>query len=38
MRRMGRAGAEVVEKLGGASRGIMTAVEPFLAQIAVAER
>ncbi|PPD46164.1 MAG: 3-deoxy-D-manno-octulosonic acid transferase [Methylocystis sp.] len=38
MRRMGRAGAEAVEKLGGASRGIMTAVEPFLAQIAVAER
>jgi len=38
MRRMGRAGAETVEKLGGASRGIMTAVEPFLAQIAVAER
>ncbi|QGM98225.1 3-deoxy-D-manno-octulosonic acid transferase [Methylocystis parvus] len=38
MRRMGRAGAETVEKLGGASRGIMTAVEPFLAQIAAAER
>jgi 3-deoxy-D-manno-octulosonic-acid transferase len=38
MRRMGRAGAEAVEKLGGAARGIMTAVEPFLAQIAVAER
>ncbi|WP_036283060.1 3-deoxy-D-manno-octulosonic acid transferase [Methylocystis sp. ATCC 49242] len=38
MRRMGRAGAETVEKLGGASRGIMTAVEPFLAQLAVAER
>lgn len=38
MRRMGRAGAEAVEKLGGASRGIMTAVEPFLAQIAVTER
>jgi 3-deoxy-D-manno-octulosonic-acid transferase len=38
MRRMGRAGAETIEKLGGASRGIMTAVEPFLAQIAIAER
>jgi 3-deoxy-D-manno-octulosonic-acid transferase len=38
MRRMGRAGAEAVEKLGGASRGIMTAVEPFLAQVAAAER
>ncbi len=38
MRRMGRAGAEAVEKLGGASRGIMTAVEPFLAQIAITER
>ncbi len=38
MRRMGRAGAETVEKLGGASRGIMTAVEPFLAQISIAER
>lgn len=38
MRRMGRAGAETVERLGGASRSIMTAVEPFLAQIAVAER
>ena len=35
---MGRAGAETVERLGGASRSIMTAVEPFLAQIAVAER
>lgn len=38
MRRMGRAGAEAVDRLGGASRGIMTAVEPFLAQIAIAER
>ncbi len=38
MRRMGRAGAEAVEKLGGASRGIMTAVEPFLAQVALAGR
>jgi 3-deoxy-D-manno-octulosonic-acid transferase len=38
MRRMGRAGAEVIGRLGGASRGIMTAIEPFLAQIAAAER
>lgn len=38
MRRMGRAGAETVEKLGGASRGIMNAVEPYLAQLAVAEQ
>ncbi len=38
MREMGRAGAEMVEKLGGASRGIMTAVEPYLAQLAVAGR
>lgn len=38
MRRMGRAGAETVEKLGGAARGVIAAVEPFLAQVAVAER
>lgn len=38
MRKMGRAGAETVEKLGGASRAIMTAIEPFLAQMAVAEQ
>ena len=38
MRRMGRAGAETVEKLGGASRGIMSAVEPYLAQLAIAEQ
>ncbi len=38
MRRMGRAGAEVIGRLGGASRGIMTAIEPFLAQIVAAER
>lgn len=35
MRKMGRAAAETVERLGGASRGIMTAVEPYLAQMAV---
>jgi 3-deoxy-D-manno-octulosonic-acid transferase len=38
MRKMGRAAAETVERLGGASRGIMNAVEPYLAQLAVAER
>jgi 3-deoxy-D-manno-octulosonic-acid transferase len=38
LRRMGRAGAEAVEKLGGASKGIMTAVEPYLAQLAIAQR
>ncbi len=38
MRRMGRAGAETVEKLGGAARGIIAAVEPFLAQVAIAGR
>jgi len=38
MRKMGRAAAETVEKLGGASRGIMTAVEPYLAQMAVAQQ
>lgn len=38
MRRMGRAGAEVIEQLGGASRSIVTAVEPFLAQAAAAAR
>lgn len=35
MRKMGRAGAEVVERLGGASRNIMTAIEPYLAQCAL---
>jgi 3-deoxy-D-manno-octulosonic-acid transferase len=34
MRKMGRAGVEVVERLGGASREIMTAIEPYLAQLA----
>ncbi len=29
---------ETVERLGGASRGIMTAVEPYLAQMAVAQQ
>ncbi len=38
MRKMGRAAAETVERLGGASRGIMNAVEPYLAQMAVAQR
>ncbi len=38
MRKMGRAGAETVEKLGGASRGIMNAVEPYLAQLAIAQQ
>jgi 3-deoxy-D-manno-octulosonic-acid transferase len=38
MRKMGRAAAETVERLGGASRGIMNAVEPYLAQMAIAER
>ena len=35
MRKMGRAGAEAVEKLGGASRSILEAIEPYLAQLAV---
>ncbi|MGJ0506684.1 MAG: 3-deoxy-D-manno-octulosonic acid transferase [Methylocystis sp.] len=38
MRRMGRAGAEAVEKLGGASRGIIDAVEPYIAQVAIEGR
>ncbi|MGD9656046.1 MAG: 3-deoxy-D-manno-octulosonic acid transferase [Methylocystis sp.] len=38
MRKMGRAAAETVERLGGASRGIMNAVEPYLAQLAVAQQ
>ena len=38
MRKMGRAAGETVERLGGASRGIMTAVEPYLAQMAVAQQ
>ncbi len=33
MRKMGRAGGAVVERLGGASRSIVTAVEPYLAQL-----
>lgn len=35
MRKMGRAGMEAVAKLGGASREIMTAIEPYLAQLAI---
>ncbi len=38
MRKMGRAGADAVGKLGGASREIMTAIEPYLAQLAVERR
>jgi 3-deoxy-D-manno-octulosonic-acid transferase len=38
MRRMGRAGVEAIEKLGGASRGIIDAVEPFIAQMAIEGR
>lgn len=37
MRKMGRAGAEAVERLSGASRNILDALEPYLAQLA-AER
>lgn len=35
IRKMGRAGAEAVGKLGGASQNIMAAVEPYLAQMAL---
>jgi 3-deoxy-D-manno-octulosonic-acid transferase len=35
MRKMGRAGTEVVTKLGGASQSIMAAIEPYLAQSAL---
>ncbi len=35
MRKMGRAGGAVVERLGGASRSIVNAVEPYLAQLAL---
>jgi 3-deoxy-D-manno-octulosonic-acid transferase len=38
MRKMGRAGAEVVDKLGGASQSIMAAIEPYLAQSALERR
>ena len=38
MRKMGRAGAQAVEKMGGASREIMNAIEPYLAQMAVERR
>jgi 3-deoxy-D-manno-octulosonic-acid transferase len=35
IRKMGRAGAEAVGKLGGASQTIMAALEPYLAQMAL---
>lgn len=35
MRKMGRAGTEVVTRLGGASQSIMAAIEPYLAQSAL---
>ncbi|MBI1867631.1 MAG: 3-deoxy-D-manno-octulosonic acid transferase [Methylocystis sp.] len=38
IRKMGRAGADAVGKLGGASQSIMTAIEPYLAQMAVAQQ
>jgi 3-deoxy-D-manno-octulosonic-acid transferase len=38
IRRMGRAAAETVERLGGASRGIMAAIEPYFAQMAIEGR
>lgn len=38
MRKMGRASAEVVKKLGGASQSIMAAIEPYLAQSALEQR
>ncbi|WP_159730362.1 3-deoxy-D-manno-octulosonic acid transferase [Methylosinus sp. Ce-a6] len=38
MRKMGRAGTEVVKKLGGASQSIMAAIEPYLAQSALEQR
>jgi 3-deoxy-D-manno-octulosonic-acid transferase len=38
MRKMGRAGGEVVARLGGASQSIMAAIEPYLAQLALEQR
>lgn len=38
IRKMGRAGGEVVAKLGGASQSIMAAIEPYLAQSAIERR
>lgn len=38
IRKMGRAAADVVTKLSGASQSIMAAVEPYLAQLAVERR
>lgn len=38
MRKMGRTGADVVAKLGGASQSIMAAIEPYLAQSALERR
>jgi 3-deoxy-D-manno-octulosonic-acid transferase len=35
MRKMGRAAAETVRRMGGASLEIMAAIEPYLAQMAV---
>jgi 3-deoxy-D-manno-octulosonic-acid transferase len=35
MRKMGRAGAEAVGRLGGASQAIVSALEPYMAQMAV---
>lgn len=38
MRKMGRVGADVVAKLGGASQSIMAAIEPYLVQSALERR
>ncbi len=38
MRKMGRAGAETVRRMGGASLEIMAAIEPYLSQMAVERR
>lgn len=38
MRKMGRAAMEAVDKLGGASRDILAAIEPYLAQLAAERR
>ncbi|MBY6243325.1 3-deoxy-D-manno-octulosonic acid transferase [Methylosinus sp. Sm6] len=38
MRKMGRAGGDVVTRLGGASQSIMAAVEPYLAQSALEQK
>jgi 3-deoxy-D-manno-octulosonic-acid transferase len=35
MRKMGRAGAETVRRMGGASREIMAAIEPYLTNMAI---